>query len=132
MVSNLAKRCKVYVQSPLEKEQMQDEEREHQERRLDVINHVTQLQLDVEASGVPRAPPGPTDPAPGVARTEPGPEVVPADPTLMRLEEDSDGEHFLATFERLVPVYDWPALPLCLQSSQMSYQQATLVLYQTI
>ena len=41
----MTKRFKTDVQSWMEKEQKQDEEREHQERRLNIINHhVTQLQ----------------------------------------------------------------------------------------
>ena len=114
------------MQSQMEKERKQDKERERQERKPDVrTDQIVQLQLDIEASRVlPRAPPGPMDPATGASLSEPVPVVEPAepapggvptgpgaaaeepvsapvsmgDPRLVRLEDTDGIEHFL-TFE---------------------------------
>ena len=121
--SNLAKMFETYMRSQVEKEKKQDKEKERQEQKLNILTHqITQLQLDMEAARArEREPPVTTAPptGPGTASGVAGlpaaytaaPPLAPVqmgDPSLVRLEESDDIEHFLTTFERLAVVYGWP------------------------
>ena len=67
--SNMTKRFKTDVQSWMEKE------------RSKMKSSTSSIIMSPRSRVLPRAPPGPMDPAPGAALSEPVPEVVPAEPS---------------------------------------------------
>lgn len=92
----MSKMFESVMQLQVERDKRQERETAKQEQKFSVLTHqVTQLKLDLEATRSGQQP----------LQTR---GVPSGEPTLQRLGDSDDIEHFLTTFERLAVVYNWP------------------------